>query len=85
LFAELPLQIPSAHQPARAAAYDCKIKHNGSVVSGAPVSGITGRLSNPKKSAFQPEGKMNKAGSCTAARQECGKMANIGRRFRLGP
>jgi hypothetical protein len=31
------------------------------------LSGITGRLSNPKKSAFLPEGKMNKAGSCTAA------------------
>jgi hypothetical protein len=28
----------------------------------APFSGSTGRLSNPNKSAFQPEGKMNKAG-----------------------
>jgi hypothetical protein len=55
------------------------------VVSGAPFSGITGRLSNPKKSAFQAEGKMNKASSCTAASKESGKMANVGGRFSLGP
>jgi hypothetical protein len=32
--AQLPLQIPGAHQPAGAAANDCKIKHVCSVVSG---------------------------------------------------
>jgi hypothetical protein len=38
--AELTLQIPGAHQPAGAAAYDCEIKHMSSVVSGtAPVTG----------------------------------------------
>src|SRR5207248_9432922 len=36
--AELALQIPSAHQPAGAAAYDCEIKHENSVVSGPPPS-----------------------------------------------
>jgi hypothetical protein len=54
------------------------------VVSGAPFSGITGRLSNPNKSAFQAEGKMNKASSCTAASKESGKMANVGGRSALG-
>ncbi|MFK4531629.1 hypothetical protein ABIF90_009610 [Bradyrhizobium japonicum] len=38
--AELTLQVPGAHQPAGAAAYDCEIKHMSSVVSGpAPVTG----------------------------------------------
>ncbi len=38
--AELTLQVPGAHQPAGAAAYDCEIKHVSSVVSGpAPVTG----------------------------------------------
>ena len=34
--AEFALQIPGAHQPAGAAAYDCEIKHFRSVVSGCP-------------------------------------------------
>jgi hypothetical protein len=51
----------------------------------APFSGITGRLSDPKKSAFQPEGKMNKAGSCTAATKQSGKMANKGGGFSNAP
>ena len=34
--AQLLLQIPGAHQPARAAANDCKIQHVFSVVSGSP-------------------------------------------------
>jgi hypothetical protein len=36
-FAELPLQIPGAHQPAGAAANDCKVEHVGSVVSPGPT------------------------------------------------
>ena len=35
-FAQLPFQVPGTHQPARAAANDCKIKHVNSVVSGRP-------------------------------------------------
>src|SRR5581483_7704689 len=30
--AEFALQVPSAHEPAWAAAYDCKIKHDDSVI-----------------------------------------------------
>ena len=37
--AELFLQIPSAHQPARAAAYDCKIQHVFSVALRPPCLG----------------------------------------------
>jgi hypothetical protein len=51
----------------------------------APFSGITGRLSNPNKSALQPEGKMNKAGSCTAAAKQSGKMANKDEAFPIAP
>ncbi len=36
-FAQLPLQVPSTHEAARAPADDCKIKHDDSVVSGGPV------------------------------------------------
>jgi len=36
-FAQLPLQVQSTHEDARASADDCKIKHDGSVVSGGPV------------------------------------------------
>jgi hypothetical protein len=42
---------------------------------------MSGPASNPKKSAFHSEGKMNKAGSCTAASKESSKMANNGRQF----
>jgi hypothetical protein len=48
----------------------------------APFSGITGRLSDPKKSAFEPEGKMNKAGFCTAATKQNSKTANKDGLFR---
>jgi hypothetical protein len=37
--AQLPFQVPGAHQPAGAAANDCKIKHLNSAVSGAPLTG----------------------------------------------
>src|SRR5439155_6392002 len=72
--AQLLLQIPGAHQPAGAAANDCKIQHFLSVASAAPARGASGpsRLS---KSAFHPERKMNKAGSCTAAMKESSKKA----------
>jgi hypothetical protein len=46
---------------------------------------MSGPASNPKKSAFHSEGKMNKAGSCTAASKESGKMANNGRHFLHAP
>jgi hypothetical protein len=48
----------------------------------APFSGITGRRNDPKRSAFHPEGKMNKAGSCTAATNQSSKMANKNGAFR---
>jgi len=44
----------------------------------APSSGITGRLSNHKRSTFEAEGKMNKAGSRTATTKQSSKMANKG-------
>jgi hypothetical protein len=51
----------------------------------APSSGITGRPSDPKRSTFPAEGKMNKAGSCTATTKQSSKTANKGWGFSNAP
>src|SRR6266704_1426988 len=81
--AEFLFQIPGAHQPAGAAANDCKIEHVCSV-SLRQAFKAPG-LNHPSKSAFHSEGKMNKAGPCIAAMQESSKKAGFRRPFFLTP
>ena len=84
--AELFLQIPGAHQPARAAAYDCKIQHVFSVAPPvAPCLREAAGLNHTSKSAFHPEGKMNKAGPRNAAMKESSKKAGLCRPFVFAP
>ena len=51
--AQLPLQVPSTHEAARAAADDCKIKHVCSVVSGGPVLRNYRSTKRPRKALFR--------------------------------
>src|SRR5262245_49979870 len=67
LVAELLLQIPGAHQPAGAAADNRKIQHVPFRRFRRPLPGKRAVYIRSSKSAFHPERKMNKAGSCTAA------------------
>src|SRR3954449_2100753 len=79
--AELLLEIPGAHQAARPPANDCKIKHLLFRRPRPSVAFKDGSLSHLSKSAFHPEGKMNKAGSCAAASKKAAKKAGASRPF----